>query len=287
MSSGYPNFTIKAKTFNELYPKLIRYVYENGMGSAPRGMKTRELVGLQFCLEDPTAAFCTIKSRKLNHRFAIIEAMEYASGLSDPTRLCSYNKNMKRFVNSDTGEFDGAYAPRIGAQINYIFELLKQDPDSRQAVININQPIDKHISLDITCTISLQFLLRDKKLDLIATMRSNDLLWGTPYDVHGFCLIQQMMAVWLGVGLGLYIHQAASAHIYLDRFDQLDIVCRHKDELIDLKIPVFDVNHENASKQFRIFWDIEKSMRCNDKVDQIEYNKLSPSFQQYIDLLRK
>jgi hypothetical protein len=49
---------------------------------------------------------------------------------------------------------------------------------------------------------------------MIATMRSNDLWLGLPYDVFAFTCIQQMVAAALGVGLGWYQHQAGSLHVY-------------------------------------------------------------------------
>ena len=67
---------------------------------------------------------------------------------------------------------------------------------------------------DTPCTLSLQFLLRDGRLNLTTTMRSNDVWTGVPYDMFSFCSMQVMMAMTLGVGVGTYTHQAGSLHIY-------------------------------------------------------------------------
>jgi thymidylate synthase len=45
-------------------------------------------------------------------------------------------------------------------------------------------------------------------------MRSNDLVWGLPYDVFFFTMLQELLAQKLGLDLGVYIHGAGSLHLY-------------------------------------------------------------------------
>ena len=45
-------------------------------------------------------------------------------------------------------------------------------------------------------------------------MRSNDLHRGTPYNLIQFTTLQEVMAGWLGVELGEYLHFADSLHVY-------------------------------------------------------------------------
>jgi thymidylate synthase len=54
------------------------------------------------------------------------------------------------------------------------FGVLLNDKDSRQAVINFNQPKHKQKEVkDFPCTETLTFLIRDNKLEVINKMRSN------------------------------------------------------------------------------------------------------------------
>ena len=50
-------------------------------------------------------------------------------------------------------------------------------------------------------------------------MRSNDAVWGLPYDVFLFTFIQELLSVRLGVQLGTYFHFATSLHIYERHFE--------------------------------------------------------------------
>jgi len=45
-------------------------------------------------------------------------------------------------------------------------------------------------------------------------MRSNDVVWGLPYDVFLFTMLQEMLAQTLDLELGSYIHVAGSFHLY-------------------------------------------------------------------------
>lgn len=230
------NYVLSGNNFNHLYHRLYNEVMTHGQKSKPRNMGITEVIGYQFCLTDPSQALCTIKERKLNYAFALIEALEYLRGVSEPTRLCFYNSKLSSFIN-ENNQFDGSYGPRIATQLPYVLKLLQDDKDTRQAVITLRDSRDCRVSKDIPCTLSLQFLLREGALHCITTMRSNDLLWGTPYDVHGFTFIQRHLALLLGVNVGTYIHQAGSLHIYDSTKEDWEFI-KSIGILNDVKIPL-------------------------------------------------
>jgi thymidylate synthase len=61
-------------------------------------------------------------------------------------------------------------------------------------------------------------LAREGRLHLIVQMRSNDVVWGLPYDIFLFTMLQEMLALRLGLGLGVYIHSVGSLHLYEKHF---------------------------------------------------------------------
>ncbi|MDO8769436.1 MAG: thymidylate synthase [Burkholderiaceae bacterium] len=122
---------------------------------------------------------------------------------------------------SDDGEvIFGGYGPRIfgsdgNAQVLKIISLLRSKPDSRQAVVQIFDKTDLSAPhLDIPCTCTLQFMVRDGRLNLFASMRSNDAYMGLPHDVFAFTMIQELVARSLDLDLGHYKHFAGSLHLY-------------------------------------------------------------------------
>ena len=107
-------------------------------------------------------------------------------------------------------------------QINTVINLLRFDPNSRRAVININIPNPNVIETkDEPCTIMLQFLLRDGKLHCTTAMRSNDIYLGFPYDVAFFTEVQKYIADKLHVKYGTYTHFVTSLHVYEKNIDTI------------------------------------------------------------------
>ena len=98
-------------------------------------------------------------------------------------------------------------------QWEYIKNMLKEHPETRQAIIHIKSADNKE-SKDVNCTISLQFFIRDGKLYCTAYMRSNDIWLGYPYDVFQFTNMQILLSMELGLELGTYTHIAGSLHLY-------------------------------------------------------------------------
>lgn len=126
-----------------------------------------------------------------------------------------------RYAEEDeNGIVHGGYGPRLFSwdgvnQIDNVVRLLKDKPSSRRGVIQLFDRQDlTEVHKDIPCTCSLQFLIRDSKLQLITYMRSNDAYMGLPHDIFCFTMIQELVAATLGVELGSYFHFVGSLHLY-------------------------------------------------------------------------
>jgi thymidylate synthase len=126
------------------------------------------------------------------------------------------------------------FCPTTKSQFDWVIDSLIKDRDSRQAVINFNQVAHKYEgNRDFPCTLNAQFLVRDNKLVEIVNMRSNDLVYGTCYDVPFFMLLQLQVYDVLrkhegfeDLKLGVYVHNVGSLHVYERHFEMLDNLCR-------------------------------------------------------------
>lgn len=210
-------------SMNEAYPRLVDLALRQGEVLRPRGFLCHELRPFGFRLLDPTFSIYGGKSRKLSARFYAIETLSYLAGFGDEpwhaSLLCMANKGMQSFVNQETMKFDGAYGPRISKSLEDIVALLERDPDSRQAVCSIWSP-GLPVSKDVPCTVMLHFFRSNGALELAVYMRSNDLNWGTPYDVPAFCAIQLYVASRLNWRVGGYNHFCGSLHVYENERDE-------------------------------------------------------------------
>ena len=221
-------------SIDEAMPQIYRDLVEQGVSASPRGLDTKEIEDYQFRLADGTQGISLLKSRKLNYSLIALEYMSYAAGLGGTREHADLMKivapNFAAFIDQTTGILNGAYGPRIGTQIDDVISLLTKDPDSRQAQIIITRPHELHRVLepehlgadkDFPCTQLFTFRVRQNKLNMSTVMRSNDIYWGTPYDVAAFTLLQRLMASMLRLEVGTYTHYAASIHMYENSHDKL------------------------------------------------------------------
>lgn len=196
--------------FHTEWRNRIKHLREIGTHVGPRGFATRELLDTKLVI-DSRYSLLDVPTRGLNFRFAVAEWLWMMFGHSDVETIAQYNSVMRQF--SDDGVFlTGAYGPHICAQRDAILRLLREQPDTRQAVIEILRP--RKQTKDEPCTLSLQFLIREGYLHCLATMRSNDIWLGTPYDIFTFSQIQNCFAGALGVPRGFLSLRAGSTHLY-------------------------------------------------------------------------
>jgi len=145
----------------------------------------------------------------LNSKIGILEGLFMVGGFFDLDAI-------KRVApNADHSLFtkNGAYGPRVGNQLSRLIDNLIEVPESRQHVLYVARPGDQY-RVDTPCTTSLQFLVRDGKLFLTASMRSSDIIKGLPTDLLQFGILQQVVAGIVGLDLGRLTVFAASSHVY-------------------------------------------------------------------------
>lgn len=243
------SFNYSSDNLEDIHHVLMETLHSDfDFESTPRGKPIRELVAANFTLTNPRNRLILSPTRNVNYGFGVGELCWYIRGDTDLATMLYYNKRMSQF--SDDGvTINSAYGARIfntrfrenkscgdghdawdRSQFDNVIEELRRDPHSRRAVMHINEPndLDKATvkgSKDVPCTMSMQLLIRDRRLHMHVLMRSNDVVWGMPYDVFSFTCLQEALLYRLqeqGVpvdDLGSYHHTAGSLHIYDTHFD--------------------------------------------------------------------
>lgn len=195
--------------------ELCETIRDHGDEVEPRGLPCRELTAVTLVVRDPTVDAMPVGlRRKLNPAIGAAEALQLIGGVSTPNLLTSISPSFEQFKDGEV--LAGAYGPRIRMQLWPAQQRLMLDADTRQAVVQIWDPLyDMHgASRDTPCTIGFQFLIRRKRLDMHVRMRSNDVWWGWSYDAFQFTQLQLAMAAALGIEPGIYVHQVGSLHLY-------------------------------------------------------------------------
>nr|WP_231700846.1 thymidylate synthase [Arthrobacter sp. zg-Y750] len=166
-------------------------------------------------LEDPRARVSRSQSRE-RIISGLAELLWYLSGSDSAAQIGYYVPYYKKPEVSSDGHVIGAYGPRLMDfdginQVHRVIDTLKRNPSSRNAVIQI---FDHEDSEQAPCTLALQFVIRNGNLDMLATMRSNDLILGFPHDIFAFTMLQEVVARSVDVDLGTYYHSVGSLHLY-------------------------------------------------------------------------
>jgi thymidylate synthase len=190
-----------------------------------RAGDTRELLHTAFTIENPTQRWIVSRSPALNPALALVEAVWILSGRNDAGLLNFFNPLLPKYAG--VGEtYHGAYGYRLRRQfgvdqLDRAYHALLHNPDSRQVVLQIwdpraDLPTKKGMAAaqDIPCNVGSFLKIRDRKLEWLQMLRSNDIFLGVPYNFIQFTTLQEVVAGWLGAEMGTYVHVSDSLHIY-------------------------------------------------------------------------
>lgn len=123
--------------------------------------------------------------------------------------------------------YEDNYMPLVDNQIDEIVDIIKKDPDTRQAYIVMIDP-KKFRSGDKICTIGMQAIYQkdENKLDYIVYMRSNNACEFTQdysWQFFIWCEIANKLGTVINkeINLGNMYWNAGSLHIYEEDFEFL------------------------------------------------------------------
>lgn len=229
-----------------------------GQTTSPRGLTTVE-ANLATLDIDPIYSVMDFSPRKFNWRYFAGELAWYIKAENNVDFINNFSSFWKNItdkegkINSNYGDllFNSHPSTRMGKeknQLEWVYESLKKDKHSRQAVAFFNSPhFQAEGNKDFVCTMYINFWIRKDHLDMKVQMRSNDIFFGLTYDAPWFSTIHQSM--WLNLKeiypelkLGMYYHSADNIHYYERHFEIVDkILDSPLDSSIKLKLkhPLF------------------------------------------------
>lgn len=262
------------------YVDLVQHVLKHGKEAAPRGMKTREIEDAVIRIDDVHNTLPLGVGRGTVAGIGAVEACQLLAGVSIPKLVMDIGPQFKNYTE-DNGLFHGAYGLRTQDQYGPVIERLKNDPDSRQAVVTIWDPkLDLLPSKrDYPCTILHQFRIRDNKLNMSVYMRSNDVWLGAAYDFFQFTRVQIAMASVLGIKPGKYTHHVGSLHIYEQHYDMAENL-KYTDKYVNIPNIVAVTWKEVQNFALMALTAVDKN---NDEV----YNIIDITETWYTDAMRK
>lgn len=277
---------------NDVLGSVYSFIFEKGRPQSPRGQEVLEWPGpviLEFFKHSHPWTF--VPERRLNPYFAIAEVIWILAGREDVGFISYFNKQIQNY--SDDGKrFHAAYGARLRNtplylehfdnggfvkdtidQIELVVGRLIQDPSSRQAVLSLWDPArDLQGNFkDYPCNNLCYFTLRDGTLSMSVTRRSNDMIWGLPYNQIQFYFIQAMVAGSLGVEMGPCVEYIQNLHVYTQLYPELlkkfislsyngfDLVNPQKVQEVDRRISLEEFRNFES-----VFWNCFKMSVVKD-----------------------
>lgn len=228
--------TVCGHTADEVYKNVFRKLVAHGTETDGRmhkgGSTGRNLEFLHVCLHiaNPIERWVTCRNPGISPAFAVAELLMIMNGSDDARLLNAWNHSLPIYLGNYEN-YPGAYGKRLRFsfgfdQLNRAYQVLGENCNTRQVVLQIwNPSLDMPKedgcpqNTDIPCNVCSLLKIRENKLMWTQIMRSNDIIMGMPYNFIQFMSLQEIIAGWLGIGVGEYTHFSDSLHLYCDQKD--------------------------------------------------------------------
>lgn len=244
---------IEAENLSDATAQGLRYLLQEGIRESSRnGTVIVAPHPVMTVYQNPTQRVLFSGLRDANPFFHLMEALWMLAGRNDLAFPTYFNQRFKEY--SDDGEkVHGAYGHRWRAHFGYdqlevIARELKTNPATRRCVLamwdstpttnmvkatGFNEPTtietyganDLNLAMsggkDVPCNTHIYFDVRGGVLNMTVCCRSNDVVWGAygANAVH-MSILQEYMAAWVGVPVGVYRQFSNNYHAYTDVYNE-------------------------------------------------------------------
>lgn len=217
---------INARNVNELFSEMFWTFKTSGIKVDTRnGPALRIATPVLTTVSQPRERVLFNSDRDCNPVFHLLEAVWMIAGRRDVQFPQLFNSRIGQY-SDDGNVFNAAYGYRWRHHFGYdqltrVIELLKSDPTTRQAVVQIWDAGDlSKASKDKACNTQLMFEIQNGKLNLTVINRSNDAYFGyAGANIVHMTFLQELVAAAVGVKLGAYRTFSTNLHLYTELYD--------------------------------------------------------------------
>jgi deoxycytidylate deaminase/thymidylate synthase len=251
-TNEYPMFTTFNVKKGQCVPFLdiFYYIHKNGRHTVNRkGQGLYEMRNVTLVLDPEASTYCL--GRYPSQEYLEKELDFYASGsrqLEDAVKMSKFWSKCSddgKTINSNYGFLLFHDENKHGfTQFEHAINCLRNNPDSKKAVMTLYSKEHAYISNDNPCTLIINLYIQGDALNMQVIMRSNDLWYGLPYDLPFFMVVHYTALAMLkrtypNLELGYHIHQALNLHFYEWAFDKFrDCEKRYDNERLNVAQPL-------------------------------------------------
>lgn len=203
-------FLITGYTLTDAYHQALSTLYYEGIETeCPDYNQKQKECSMTICVKNPISE-PRISKLIIGGAYELQQyCMELLDGILD-------------FKIGDGTCWEYTYHDRFVRQLPFVIDELKRNPFSRRAIMNIRDFDVDSKNTHPACLQSIQYFIRDGKLDCCVLFRSNDLPEATFFNAFALIKLQEKVASELGVEVGSYTHRANSMHVYEKDFALLE-----------------------------------------------------------------
>lgn len=204
----------------EKYADICREMLTFGVPASPRGIKTMEM--LNYVMEfEAEEWFISFKCLNISYDYIRKELAWYQCGDRSDLSILDHAEIWKSCVDKNN-LIQSNYGYYFNEQFHSVVTHLKEDPDTRRAVVNIHRPEHNQYGIpDMPCTMYLSFILRHGQLMMTAHMRSQDMVFGLRNDLPAFQMFKLAVANEIGARPGPLTIVVDSFHLYERHYNQI------------------------------------------------------------------
>jgi thymidylate synthase len=179
--------------------------------SSPDRGKTMLEYGLLLEIENPIDRLIYTKPVDI---FNLVGLWTYIlRGSSSLPEIEFYNPMARKFIDEEVSvvSLRGNWGERLfgSGGVTKIVNLLRTNPHSRRAYLPVFTPDDLgYESRNLPCLVGCQFTVSGVFLEMYVTMRAQAAVGVFPYDLFVLTMLQEYVAVRLGLEVGRYVHFA-------------------------------------------------------------------------------
>lgn len=204
---------------------------------APRGATTLEIENLTYTVE-PLIRYNIFKARSLKLDYIKREIAWYIKADKTDLSIVEHAKIWGPMVKDGIlNSCYGYYWFRRYTGVSAIVRILKDDPLSRRAVIPMYGTESEHHDFDVRdvpCTTSVEFRIREGRVNARFVMRSQDAILGMGNDLPTFSFLQEVVARLLELPLGTLTVSVGSFHVYERHFEMLGAMIAKAPKLVTI-----------------------------------------------------
>lgn len=213
----------------ELMSEIFREVWEMGHIVHPFSMQnkvvkgdvlysTKEIINYNYCLTAMNKKDFLFWADKRSKLWVELEFEERVSKkYENPGRAWKIREDLWLPLLNERGEFDYSYNERIQKSIEKVIYELRNNPDTRQAIIAIWEPTDIYGlggTYRVPCSIYYQFFYRENMLHIQYNQRSADVVTHFGNDVYLAWRLMEYIAEQCNYRPGYLFHNIGSLHAY-------------------------------------------------------------------------